>query len=606
MDLRARHRPEQQRRHGLVALIRWIHPRRAEACGIPGFFDFGYIDIAGCCQVDPETESRSWDWYQVGWGMKVSTFNTATDCQLPLNTTQWNNYIEAINKPIGAWIFYADNGNYVGAGCASLTNSTAGDSGYLIACKWAECLESWNSQNFALPASDAVKFWFDDKVFCATNGEGSGEGSTWFLTDPATGTAPPDNTDFSGVWGGPVVGGFYNVSGYSAGVLALGSKIFDLPSNWTSKSEVISGTGAHDSDFCFGKLRYPSAPALLGRIGITPDMAGTTFTFTSAQSAFGMATATHQEQIDLFDVNMNMLAGNVTATRVDDSTFTIGSAQASAKYATIHAAAKWYMNDTTPKGDYAVLEWTSDFRSNGEYQRLSGVLDCEGNQVAQPITNASGVLVTQPFANFTQTAGCLPFVPCSPKVVCISPNSETFPNGKTFDFPASFAADEQYGSKWWGFVQSTMTDLFWQQPHHPCNIKPCALWKEDDGTCHEDSIEDGGTFGCDGDDGFIEGETLPPVYYFASRSQVEARLTLPCNYGPFQNECAPALPDDVQIGWLSPVTNTTGDIALPPTAPGASGSDGSPIAASTTWDFHSLLCFQTTSGCRFNYSAPGC
>jgi len=317
-----------------------------------------------------------------------------------------------------------------------------------------------------------------------------------------------------------------------------------------------------------------------------------------------MNSSTHQEQIDFYDANMNPLATSVAATRVDDSSFSILTPSSLARFVTI-AGQKYYWNDTAPKGDYAVLTFTSDNRSTGEALRLTGVLDCDGAPVPAPTTNLGGGPVTQPFANFTQTTGCLPFVPCAPKVVCISPNGETFPNGKTFPFPASFICDEQYGSKWWGIVQSTMTDLFWQTPHHPCNTKPCAQWKQDDGGCHDDSVEDGIEFACPGDDGYT-GESSPPIYYYAFPPQVETRLTLPCNYGPAQNECPPALPDDIQLGWLSPVTNTTGDIALPPNPPGANGLNGAPMDASTTWDFHSLLCFQNTSGCRFDYSAPGC
>ena len=84
------------------------------------------------------------------------------------------------------------------------------------------------------------------------------------------------------------------------------------------------------------------------------------------------------------------------------------------------------------KGDYALLEWLADLRTFGEFTRLSGINDCSGAPVTGlPTTNAGGGPVgsaTQ-FASFTQTPGCLPFVPCAPKVVCISPNGETFPNG---------------------------------------------------------------------------------------------------------------------------------------------------------------------------------
>ena len=563
--------------------------------GQQNFLISGFIDVVGCCFTDPESGSKCWDWYQVGWGMDVSTFNSNAGCGLPLNATQWNNYIDASNKPQGAWIIYADKGNYVPSDCPG--TSSAGDAGLLVACKYAEILEMWPSQNFALPAGD-MKFFFDENhVFCATNLSGSGAGSTWSLTDPITGIAPPDGTDFSGVWGGPVVGGFYSVSSYSGGTLTLGSKSYDVPSNWASKSN-------SDEEICLGKERFSTAPALLGRIGDTPDMSGTTFTFESTQPAFGMDSSTHQEQVDLWDASMTSVGSNITATRVDDSTFATASAHLTAAYVTIHGAPAWYVNDTRPKGDYAVLTWASDFRSVGEYGRLSTVVDCDGDPVAQPTTNAGGGPPTQPFASFSQTAGCLPFKRCDPRVVCISPNGETWANGTTYDFPESFTADEQYGAKWWGYVQSTMTDLFWQQPHRPCNIKPCAQWKMDGGICADDSPDDGTAFACAGDDGFIDGESQPPVYYYAHAPLVEARLTVPDNYGIAQDESGPSLPSDVQIGWLSPVTNNTGDVALPPDPPGAISDRGEPAGAFTTWDFHSLLCGHLD--CRFNYFVPGC
>jgi hypothetical protein len=387
------------------------------------------------------------------------------------------------------------------------------------------------------------------------------------------------------------------VAGYSGGTLTLGAKTYDTPSNWASKSN-------GDSAMCFGKLRYldgTSTPSsLLGRVAVTPDMAGTTFAFATSRPAFGMNSATHQEQLDLWDVNMALVAGNVTATRINDTQFSTVDSRPSAAFVTITGAAKWYVNDTAPKGDYAVLEWLADLRSIGEYGRLAGVTDCSSTQVPQPSTNVGGGPVAQPFASFTQTPGCLPFVPCSPKVVCISPNGEAWPNGITYDFPERFACDEQYGSKWWGYVQSTMTDPFWQPPHRPCNIETCAKWQMDDGLCSDDSPGS-----CPGDEDYVPGESEPPVYYFAHAPQVEARLTVPNNYGLGQDESALALPSSIQIGWLSPVTNTTGDIALPPAPPGPLSDRGEPAGANTAWDLHGLFCTHA-SGCRFNYQLPGC
>jgi hypothetical protein len=394
------------------------------------------------------------------------------------------------------------------------------------------------------------------------------------------------------------VNGFYNVAVYSTGTLTLGAKIYDVPSNWTSKSK-------SDEEFCFGKLRWDSRPSLLGRAAITPDTTGTTMTFATAQPAFGMNSSTHQEQVDLYDTSMNLLTGNITATRADDAHFTVPLADASvsAAWVQIHGAAKWYVNDSAPKGDYALLEWLADFRTLGEFSRLSNINDCSGAPVSGlPTANSGGgpVETATQFASFTQTPGCLPFMPCAPKVVCISPNGETFPNGTTYDFPTEFICDEQYGSKWWAFVQSTMTDLFWQRPHRPCIIKPCAKWMMDGGTCAAD-IEGS----CPGDDDYVPGESEPPEYFFGHAPQVEARLTVPANYGSPQDESAPALPPGIQIGWLSPVNHSTGDVAYPPEPPGAEQERGHPAGAATAWELHSAMCAHSV-GCRFNYQLPAC
>jgi hypothetical protein len=545
--------------------------------GHQNHFDWAYQDWAGCCDRPVDNPGfQTWSWYQVGWGMNVSSFNASAGCSLPLNATQWTNFFQAVNKTQGGSLIYNEpRQDLFGSGCVS-SDGTSGtlDGGALWGYKYAEILDQWPSENFGMPAGDA-KFWFDEtRVYCAT----VVDSTHVTLTNTLDGTTPPDGTDFSGVWGGPVVGGFYNVTGYSGGTLTLGSKVWNVPSNWASKSN-------GDEASCFGLLRWPSRPSLLGRAEISTT--GTTAIFTTPQPAFGMNLA-GTEQVDIYDAAMTLLAASVTATRIDDSSFTTASSYPTAKYVAI-TGVKYYFNDSNPKGDYALLQWWSDFRSKGEYDRLTGVLDCSGTQVARPTANAGGgpVEVNTQFSNFTQVPSCLPFSPCAPRVVCISPNGETFPNGVTYPFPATFDCDEQYGSKWWAWVQVTMTDLFWQPPHRPCNIDPTALWKEDDGSCQADTPD-----------------TTPPVYYYAHRPQVEARLTLPCNYGVGQNETPPALPDGVQIGWLSPVTNDTGDVAYPPEPPGAAIDRGEPNSANTAWNLHNVFC--ASAGCRFNYLPPGC
>jgi hypothetical protein len=574
--------------------------------GYQNFFDFLFTDIRGCCYEPIDNPGfKQWAWYQVGWGQDVVTFNTNTGCHLPLNCTQWNNWFQAVNKPAGAWIFYADQRrDYFPVGCISSSGeSGAGDATNIVAQKWAEILERWPSQNFAKPAGD-MKFWYDEtRVYCATNVSGAGEGSTWSLIDPNT-LLPPAAIESDDIWGGPSVGGFYAIAGYSTGVVTLGAKQFDVPSNWSSKSN-------GDDSQCFGPLRWADYPSLLGRVAVTTSGPGTSFTFVTVQPTFGMDSSTHQEQIDLYDSVMVLLASNVTATRISDTQCSIPSPHPSAAFITIHGASKWYGNDVGPKGDYAVLEWNSDFRSFGEYTRLSSLTDCAGSPVTLlPTTNTGGGPLTAEtqFASFTQTPGCLPFAPCSPKVVCISPNGESFTNGLTYDFPGSFICDTQYGSKWWGYVQQTMTELFWQTPHRPCNIPSCAQWIADDGTCQENTPLNPPAYGCPEDEDYVDGETQPPVYCYRFPPTVEARLTVPSNYGTNQDESGPALPIRIQIGWLSPVDHVPGDgdVAYPPEPPGASKDGGIPGGATTAWEIHSRLCNSSAGGCRFNYDDTGC
>ena len=576
--------------------------------GYQNFFDFLFTDVRGCCYEPIDNPGfKQWVWYQLGWGQDVITFNTNTNCELPLNSTQWNNWFQSVNKPAGAWIFYADQRrDYFPAGCVSSSSEIgAGDSANISAQKWAEILESWPSQNFAKPAGD-MKFWHDEsRVYCAANVSGSGEGSTWSLVNPTT-ALPPSTIELDDIWGGPCVDGFYAVTAYSAGVVTLGTKRFDVPSNWTSKSNGDDAT-------CFGPLRWSDKPSLLGRITVTTAEPGTSFAFANPQPAFGMNSSTHQEQIDLYDSSMTLLQSDVTATRVDDSHFTVapGSAAVSAAWCMIHGAAKWYVNDESPKGDYAVLEWLADFRSFGEYARLSSATDCNGSPVTGlPTTNAGGGPLTDhtQFASFSQTPGCLPFVPCAPKVVCLSPNGESFTNGITYNFPDSFVCDTQYGSKWWAYVQQTMTELFWQPPHRPCNIESCARWLADDGTCRGNTPLNPPAYACPDDQDFVDGESQPPIYYYAFPPLVEARLSLPTNYGPDQDESAPPLPAGTQIGWLSPVDHlpADGDVAYPPEPPGVSKDGGVPNGVATALEVHQQLCSSSEAGCRFNYNQTGC
>lgn len=558
--------------------------------GFQNFFDYYFLDFTGCCFNDG-AGTQDWDMYQLGWGMNAAAFNSKSGAQIPLNATQWTNFSQARNLPDGAFLFYADKfANYYANACPPSGDQIAlADNGGLFACKFAVILDVWNSENFGRPGG-ADKFSFDEtQVYCAANASGSGAGSTWNITDADT-NVPPDSTLFDGIWGGPVVGGFYSGNTYTGGVLTLGTLVYHVPSDWTSAASGL------DTGTCIGKLRFPTFPSLLGRIGVIPS--GTTYTFATPQTSFAMNVA-GTETVDLFDAAMTPIASSVTATRATDSTFTAAS-HSTARWAMISGAPAYYFNDSDPKGDYLELEWVSDFRTIGEVTRLTGAVDCSSNPLAQPSANAGGGPVNNTFTSFTVTPACLKYNPCAPKVVCISPNGETFANGTTYDFPETFICDERYGSKWWGWVQATMTDVFWQTPHRPCGfVDPDAgdtlEWLMDDGTCQADSDP-------------VDPDTLAVTHirYYAHAPQVEPRQTIPCNYGNLHNICAPNLPGGVDIGWLSPVLFSVGNVAYPP-QPAVIVDDAVPQSVSTAYQFHKALCATIAGGgCRFNYSLPSC
>jgi len=309
---------------------------------------------------------------------------------------------------------------------------------------------------------------------------------------------------------------------------------------------------------------------------VTVDGTGKIFTFAGPQTAFGMGV-TGTESVDFYDVNMDLLASSVTATRTSDTGFTTTLAVAGAAWVMIRGAPAWYFSDTGQKGDFLTLQTLVDYRTNGEYDRLTSdgsdlsPVDCNGEPISYPDQNYG-------FASFSQTPGCLPFTPCSPRVICFSPNGETFTNGVTIDFPESFVLDERYGSRWQGYVQQNMTDPLWLEPHYPC------AWTNGWQAANL----------CDAD--------TDDIKYFAHPLQVEARISLPSNYGASADE-TPGDPFSVyeNLPWLSPVTNYGEPDVYSPILYIGFTDAGLPAGTTTPTSLHAALVAAIGSGCRFDY-----
>jgi len=483
----------------------------------------------------------------------ILSWGAWTPSYLPQNATQWTD--DQVSVPPGAAIFY----NTMPAGLIK--------DDCLWVVKWAETLLPWPSQNFARPGG-ADRFLFDEttpngaqKVYQVVSVVGDGTGAVVTLSDVAG-----NPIGFSGVsgdiWGGASVNGFYLIASTTGSTVTLGTKVFNVPAGWSLPS--------NDTATAFGRLRWPTCPGILGRVAIDGIANTSPCQLTIDASPYLATNLVSPETIDICATDMTVLASNVAVTRVSDTEFTVPTA-----YATI-AGAKWivphvladgvtpgthfYWNDDAPKRDYIYTDFTFNYRARAEANRVNAAItgcaagcDCSG----------LGGLRTVPFSDysaFTQTQGCLPFDPCNPSVVCISPNGETFTNGMTYEFPVGTVLDETYGTQWQAAPVQAVPDLLWQTPHHPPDAYNELLdtystfaWEQDDGTCKVDEVDDLGN---------------PTVKFYAHPPMVEARCLLPANGGIGQNETAPALPTGLMLGFLSPVTNNSGDVAYAPSAGG--------------------------------------
>ena len=534
--------------------------------GYQNVFCFQFEDWRGCCYNDGEGDS-GFDGYIFGFGMFVEDYNAQVGAQLPLNCTQWTDNSVTTNKPPGASLMYCDQTPVNQPSCPdSSATPVARRNNALWGYKYAEIKELWIAENYGEPAG-RMKFDYDEtNVYCVANLLGAGVGSTWTVTDN-TGATPPSLV--AGIWGGASVGGFYNIASYVGGVVTLGALAYNLPSDWASRSG--------DDATCFGLLRWPAYPSLLGRQRIS--MAALTASFAAAQTSFGMAVA-GTEQVDVYDANMTLLAGNVTATRVTDATFTLPANYPLGMWVTI-TGVNYEFNSNYPRGSFVALDWTFDFRTQPEVARGSGVTDCDGNNPPSgwPTTPSAGQSGYNNMAAFSQTEYCLPAIKCAPAVMCWSPNGEEFDNGVTLPFPGTFNCDERYGSKWQGYFQQVMTALLAEAPHRPCGLDPGIAWTMDDGSCNED------------------GDT---VKYFPLLRQVEAAITLPdYGFGSPQTD-VPTLPSGITLGWLSPLYYSGAGVAYPPGAIGYL-TTGFPAAIDTPWALKVRLCSATAddSSCRF-------
>lgn len=217
----------------------------------------------------------------------------------------------------------------------------------------------------------------------------------------------------------------------------------------------------------------------------------------------------------------------------------------------------WKYDDELPKGEYSTLQFETNIRQVGEYQRLAAqsasvgsTYNCDepyydeendpehNNPIytycsipycppePRPFQSACGL--SQDVSNVEPETHCLPFNACKPSVAFFSPVShpllEQKYNCRNHGF-GDVVIDNPYGSMWNGFILQYDTDYAWQAPPCSCSEKTfeesentywhcfCG-WSEDNGTCQTD---------VEGDEDLGSGCTR----YYTGRPYVEARTSLP-------------------------------------------------------------------------------
>ncbi len=223
----------------------------------------------------------------------------------------------------------------------------------------------------------------------------------------------------------------------------------------------------------------------------------------------------------------------------------------------------WF--DDRSKGDYTRHEWGYDRRDMGEYQRMYAASCNPGfANPRQPEQASFGI--EQAVASFTCSTACLSPGICSPAILCISPNGETFSSGTTTVF-GPVKADDVYGDQWQGIFIQTVDDPLWVVPPAPSGWG--GQWLRDSGGCQIDTAG---------------------IKYYAMPRQVEARCEKPAG--------APVMPAGYDNSFLTfaefgAATSMGRNKSFPP-FPLLTDSIGQPMPVATVW---SILTAQEACVC---------
>jgi len=427
--------------------------------------------------------------------------------------------------------------------------------GVIRGAKFVQASERWPSVNFGRPCG-ADKYAVDQPSVCCITGGDATSGFTVKKTGNAI--APLAS-------GGLVVNdyivveadGIYKIAGitdngtsdwdgtgdpYQRFTITVGSKLDDLPTGYNfADPEQTADDVAH-----LGRMRFPTASGICGRVAITTAYASGTVTITPAiaQPWLRKDPTTGTILVDVYDASMTLVASALSLTRVSDTSFTVvHAAMATAVWMT-GLGVNWTHYDATPKKTGVHLEWSFNQRAlswvtpPSWYGGIGGCLACSVTQFTYSSGACPAAIGIVPFYSpLADTSGDLPDQNSQPPG---NEPVEQFPNQEMFDFPATVIFDDVFGAHWQAAVMLTMPDPFWQQPFKPdCFVvSPDAmLWKEDDGTGQADTED------------MTEGGATVYHRFYAHHPLVEALSTIPAGmtlpagvsllYDPTVNVIAP-------------------------------------------------------------------
>jgi len=519
--------------------------------GYAQHFDRNHPNWGYC--IDPDTSTR-YDY--------ILSYGEFTPGYLPRPATRWTPLIDAyVFKPTPG-VYYSGN--------------------LLMLVKWAEVQVKRPSQNFARPCGNDR--WSYEESSCRV--VTADDGTTCTLANEGAATPLP-TIGATDPWIFP--DGLYLATrsgDYS--IARNGAKIASLPAN------SITDTGVA------GKARWPDAPSFGGRLAVAAAVqSGGNVIVTLPAPQYVLRTG---DAVDFTSVAG--LGSNLTITVTDSTHFTVAGTLSgtytSGGFINIHGAANYEWFDDTSKGDYVYFEWQQNYRDFQEADRVCaqylacsscadaavpGGITCVGggsNIRTAQVSNGMPRQVT----NFVQQQWCLEYNPCNPAVLCISPNGETWANGRTHGFPATIDPDDAYGYVWQAQIVQEVQDPLWETPHRRTVGDLHAQWLQDDGNCNADS-----------DDAITPANSK---HYYAHAPMVEARTALPL----IGVDTAPAMPSGTYIGWLTlaqVIAGTPGIVAPPPVALGYA------LTAETPWGLflREQGCVQSSGRFASQYEANG-